>query len=117
MKNKQEQAYANNRVHGENRHVHYDLIGEWARTGKQVQSKSTTFNKWLDCSPTPEWREDAEYRFKPEIIRYKRYLIKDNDEYRVHAVTHNLIRYDPSTIINGFEFIKWIDTEWQEVEI
>lgn len=49
-------------------HVHEDLIIEWARTWKKVQVYDC--GEWVDTD-MPNWHPDRQYRFKPEVKRYR----------------------------------------------
>jgi len=47
------------------KHKHYDCIVAWAE-GKQIQVKDKETGEWEDLCCTPSWRNDFEYRIKPE---------------------------------------------------
>ena len=105
------------------KHVHYDMIEEWARTGKDLQCRRTGVdNDWV-CTEFPVWSADFEYRFKPEAIEYKRYIISLNGKKEVRVTN----RYQSKDTIflscylvdptKSEIFVRWIDEEWQEVEI
>lgn len=49
------------------KHVHYDMIEEWARTGREVQTLDPFTTEWVDCDPY--WYSDIKYRFKPEVLK------------------------------------------------
>jgi len=64
------------------------------------------------------------WRVKPDvnkIVKYKRYLVKYVDDlnevsgYSIQTLTENDI--DVTFIENMLSFVRWIDTEWQEVEV
>lgn len=57
------------------------------------------------------------YRIKPETIKYRRYLAKPlpgRNNYRILTVHPG---DDPKEYEEWGIFIRWIDTEWQELEI
>ena len=89
------------------KHKHYDVIEEWARTGKPVQVRYRGSDEWI-CCEDPNWFLYHEYRIKPEVIRYKRFI---SDEGKVGVFNEG---DEPLICV----FIKkWIDTEWLEVEV
>lgn len=59
-----------------------------------------------------------QYRIKPETIKYRKYLARCGWDYELAArvfTVHNdgeVSRIEPHP-----SFIRWIDTEWQELEI
>lgn len=59
-------------------HRHADLIAEWIKdTGRIVQFKPADFMGWRDIKfpeETLEWREELEYRFKPEEPKINRFF-------------------------------------------
>jgi len=94
-------------------HKHAALIKAWA-DGAKIQYKEN--GNWVDwnsgCSPS--WLQDADYRIKPNTIKYRLYVYaRAFEEVSVHICT------DP-TLENTFEksvsFIKWLG-DWQEVEV
>lgn len=101
------------------KHKHYDMIEEWARTGKQVQYMPIDYDQWLNLlgNKPPEWIDDCKYRFKPEVIKYKRYLIEKDGKPIIRVVNKEDEHYDPATICNGFRFVEYLDKDWQEYEI
>lgn len=44
---------------------HSELIKAWA-DGARIQCLSQPFNEWIDVNHNPSWRDDREYRIKPE---------------------------------------------------
>ena len=82
-------------------HIHADMIIEWARTGKKVQ---TLFcGRWEDCEPG--WNPRLEYRFKPETKRYRVALF---DGGPMAATTEDLE--------DCHDFIRWL-TDWIEYDV
>ena len=97
------------------RHKHADMIIEWAETGKPVQYKHEDSDHWLDCHRPPEWNEEFQYRFKPEVVKYRAALFSNAaGRYYTYTVEDEKEARD---IENQACFVKWIDTEWQEVEV
>ena len=47
------------------KHIHYDMIVEWAANPSRVVEINCFVGGW-EVEPNPTWREDEEYRFKPE---------------------------------------------------
>ena len=104
------------------KHVHAELIKLWA-DGAEIQREEFYYNRetqWVD-DHRPTWHCDNNYRLKPKpkTIKYKRYLGKqfyDNDSKSVYFI--GVTRHDVLGI-QGPEhvIVKWIDTEWQEVEV
>lgn len=91
------------------RHKHADLIIEWANTGKPLQYWYDIMDKWKDVKDTPLWSEEVVYRFKPEVIEYRRFLSHNNEIIIVYA-HENTASFLPLVK-------RWIDIEWQEVEV
>lgn len=96
------------------KHIHYDMIEKWARTGRQIQYFDGFV--WVDITGTPVWDSRTKYRFKPKVIKYKRFIYLDIfDKHRVGCIQEgdNLVNQQ-----NQRCFCEWIDKEiWQEVEI
>jgi hypothetical protein len=102
------------------RHRHADIIIEWTETGKELQYRSDI--GWIDIvgshlssSGIPLFHENVEFRFKPEVIKYKRYICRVSPSnktlIRIHMID-SIAKVDSS---DGF--IEWIDQEWQEIEL
>jgi hypothetical protein len=52
------------------KHVHHDMIVEWAKdTSREVEVYFPGIKTW-SATPSPEWREDRQYRFKPAETKY-----------------------------------------------
>lgn len=100
-------------------HKHAALIKQWA-DGAQIQSKSHHTNQWCDVvGNCPGWNAENEYRVKPQTIRYKRFLwvssfAKDKTP-KLLVVTPEEQQREPRE--QWASFVRWIDTEWQEVEV
>jgi len=89
------------------------MIIEWAETGKPVEVKSVGGNLWL-LTQKPDWVDYLEYRFKPEVVKYRSALFK----YKSGLAVESACDPDMVEIFHTLdEFVRWIDTEWQEVEV
>lgn len=92
------------------RHVHADVIHAYAE-GAKVQYKDNC-GGWVegDCwSFLPE----GEYRIKPVVVSYRRYLAKNWNGYWVGCLTKNHERVATNIETHGW-FVRWIDEDWQE---
>ena len=93
-------------------HKHAAVIKAWA-DGAEVQSR-VSGGRWTDRL-YPEWSEAHEYRVKPESLKYRRFLWVSPYSKQVLTVHEEEQKREPrETWVN---FVRWIDTEWQEVEI
>ena len=98
-----------------NKPPHADIIHAWA-DGKQIQYKCT--DGWVD-TVRPAFHMDGEYRVKPtkRAIHYRRYIVKHCETFfTVETITKGTYCI-PSSIEALPEFYKWIDNDWQTVEI
>lgn len=104
-------------------HKHAALIKQWA-DGAIIQVRSVGKNPhtWSDVpNNQPSWLGDCEYRVKPETIQYKRFLWRSTLSHSTPKRVFVLVvtpeeqaREKRETFLG---FIRWIDTEWQEVEV
>ena len=84
--------------------------------GKTIQYAPYDNGNWANVAASPCWEWNRNnYRIKPEMVKYRRYLWKDDDNIpRVGTTSEpgyvELIAKNPG-------FIRWIDTEWQEIEV
>ena len=98
------------------RHKHADLIIAWAN-GAEIQKERKHFSDtpafWED-DHNPTWRKEDNYRLKPKTktIRYKRYLCRENGNIVVRTICQSS-HYGEAVDYS----VKWIDTEWQEIEV
>lgn len=92
--------------------------------GKDIQ--------WSYVYPYDEWQNlqqydprfiaidliNKKYRIKPktEIIKYRRYAYKYNDNFYIWTV-NSIGLIDIAALEKNPLFIKWLDTDWQEVEV
>lgn len=99
-------------------HKYADVIKHWA-DGGEIQYK---FNQpdgkfiWVDekkpdfntCDESPI----IEFRIKPETLRYRVALMRG-------ATKHQIILFDSESqlLSSPYTFVKWLDDDWQEVEI
>lgn len=93
------------------RHKHADLIHAWA-DGAEIQFKDGQDN-WIDCF-APSWADEGEYRIKPKVIKYQRYLRKMRNDGLVGVFCMNSWDTVDPELTGGF--IRWIDLDWQEIE-
>lgn len=98
------------------RHEHSEMIIEWAETSKQVQRYCRIHEEWED-DDMPTWSPFRQYRFKPVVIRYRRYIYTHPDK-----PAHNIVGVanevdDDTPYMPKPTFVCWIDNDWQEVEI
>ena len=97
--------------------------------GKEIEYQDNYSKKWrsyhFDGVTHPMLGHPKyHWRVKPDvnkIVKYKRYLVKYVDDlnevsgYSIQTLTENDI--DVTFIENMLSFVRWIDTEWQEVEV
>lgn len=69
----------------------------------------TTTQKWICCDPC--WNPNVQYRFKPEVIYYRRYISKSS------SGVPKVLNAHPNTNVDKQNFVRWIDIEWQEIEV
>lgn len=100
------------------KHKHYDLIEEWARTGKQVEvyidSVLPGVSRWSLCENPPTWDEDKEYRIKRDVVKYKRFLARNETGRYMVCSFYPEDRFNPE---DNEYFTKWVDKDWQEVTV
>lgn len=89
-----------------------------AQPGVVVQShpRDTTL-PWERVEPDNaswDWLR-YEYRIKPQMLRYKRYITRPFEN---SPGTRVYVMHEGQPTPEGLErFVRWIDTEWQEVEL
>ena len=102
------------------KHIHAELIKQWA-DGAEIQRLSPfkVDHPWID-DDEPCWESFTRYRIKPipKTIEYKRFLASIPTY--TSKTCFRVLTYNggegPSPEYSSY-FIKWIDTEWQEVEV
>lgn len=106
--------------HSPNRtpHVHAELIKAWA-DGAEIQFRNSPFNQWVDCADAPAWCTAAEYRIKPETVRFRNYLwtaqsLMNPGRTVVSVCSEKEHKDEPRDTWSGF--IRWLG-DWQEVEV
>lgn len=83
--------------------------------GKTIQYSHYVNGPWATCAGFPVWEwNKSNYRIKPEVVKYRRYLWRDTRE-QLYAGSANC--GSEVGIENYKGFIRWIDTEWQEIEV
>ena len=96
------------------RHKHADMIIKWAETGRKLQYIDS-YGEWHDVLGTPGWHAGTKYRFKPEVLRYRTALIMSGSgSYGTCSVNSE---FGVRQVESLSSFVKWIDTEWKEVEV
>ena len=96
-------------------HKHAAVIKAWA-DGAEIEFRGNEEAEW-SASVVPSWREDFQYRVKPKTLKYRRYLWAGFEASFVGIVNSNSPIRKPSGVEVETDFIRWIDTEWQEVEV
>ena len=99
------------------KHKHDEVIRAWL-DGKTVQACHT--HGWMDIVPIGEYEKMPcfsvlrEYRIKPETTKYRKYIYNYFGTLSVGLVNeeHQIKATQNSTL-----FIRWLDSEWQEVEV
>ena len=74
---------------------------------------------WVDLKPDQEimWKEENVYRIKPETLQYRKFLYKIDNQLYI-GICHNVVgALSAQQREEAPFFIKWIDTEWQEIEL
>lgn len=108
-------------------HKYAEVIKAWA-DGKMVQFKYVRYPEkgWSDW---PQHHESVpgfctldiyEWRIKPQAVRYRRYLANGGHDngpkvYSLNDYSSNVVL--PAEVEVRSTFIRWIDTDWQEVEV
>lgn len=94
------------------KHRHYDLIRQWIEdTSKSVECSLPGGSKWHKVTCAPTWDENKEYRFAPDVLKY-RVALFDTGAQRWTSTTG-----DPTIAANwegAWPFVRWI-TDWTEV--
>lgn len=101
-----------------NKHPHDAVIRAWL-DGKTIQLWSQVERKWKDISALEEgWNRyfstDAQYRIKPTVVKYRRYIYTSEEKPAISLVSQFSI---PEYIEAYPQFVRWIDTDWQEEEV
>lgn len=91
------------------RNRHSAMSIEWAETGKPVQVLRSN-GVWRDVE-RPAWLEEFDYRFKPEVVRYRLYRM-DYSPYPGVVSTEEAAR----NAEQDGSFLMWLGG-WQEVEV
>lgn len=94
-------------------HKHAAIIKAWA-DGAQVQVLQAN-GQWRDLA-NPLWNA-IEYRVKPEPLKYRLCLCQDSAGKRWIGAFNTGFGQTVEECERGDGFVKWLDTDWQEVEI
>jgi hypothetical protein len=96
-------------------HKHAAVIHAYA-DGAVIQWRRNANDGWQDLRH-PSFLEDYEYRSKPVVARYRRYVRRhhgrQNFQYVDTAIDATWAS-DIASIERSEDFVRWIDTEWQE---
>ena len=96
------------------KYVHDEVVRAWL-DGKDVQMQTSSGWETIkrDASDTlvPPFFSHYTYRVKPNTIKYRRALYKDEGGGFKVLCTNDL---DDE---QGIYFVRWIDNDWQEVEV
>jgi len=109
-------------------HKHADVIKAWA-DGKPIEWRYAlnypfpapwqTWNQGDAGMVTPAFNSNAFlFRVKPNIIKYRRYLFTTSSNSVLVGLANDTANFDSLGVEHtwGPQFVRWIDTEWQEVE-
>ena len=95
-------------------HKWADVIKAWA-DGKEVQcAHRRAPEEWISAHLPNFYSEHFIWRIKPETVKYRRYLWEDAGGIRVYTA-HGESQVFDFPYRPGF--IRWIDHDWQEVEV
>lgn len=83
--------------------------------GKQIQYRASPSGSWSDTPGYTTFNGSGDYRIKPETVKHRRWLYKTSYGTAVVSVVHEAD--DLKRVENYVGFVRWIDTEWQEVEV
>lgn len=86
--------------------------------GKTIQYCPYNNRHWITCAGFPVWEwNKSNYRIKPKVVKCRRYLYKDDLGRPLVYILSDWQTSKPEVIENSPNFIRWIDTEWQEIEV
>lgn len=98
---------------------HAEMRAEHAMTGRAVENDVGGPGEWMEANP--EWAGTVNYRFKKpekEVIYCRDYLVTYDTN---KVIKRTINKHSSDLTLNQIEyctnFIKWIHTEWQEVEL
>lgn len=100
-----------------NKHPHDAVIRAWL-DGKTIQVYYS--DEWLDSQPIhgtnciPLFHPQLQYRIKPTVLKYRKYIYNNGGRPSITLISPF---FSPENIEADPRFIRWIDTEWQEVEV
>lgn len=101
-------------------HKYAEVIKAWAN-GEEIEwrafgSSWQKYYKQREESPNFD-APVTEWRIKPETVKYRRYLYKNYDKQPIIGLVNQPYQEGRAEECFKETFIRWIDTEWQEVEI
>ena len=104
-------------------HKHCEVIKAWADGGEiQIHvTDSKGRGEWIDwefgTNQSPGWHIENKYRVKPKTLKYRRYLWQHEMGVFIGIVNFHSPLRAPDGVEVEIDFIRWIDTDWQEVEV
>lgn len=83
---------------------------------KPIQYKVKNTREWVTTSGNLgfDWKT-FDYRIKPEVVRYLRYICRNEDDDACIESTYTQAGAVAAMVRKGF--VRFIDTEWQEEEV
>lgn len=101
---------------------HKEMLQAWL-DGKQLQIRYEETHVWTDipCIDesryNPVFHSNVHIRIKKEIVKYRRFTHKltGSGNTTISLCVYN--EDEPKDIEKTRWFVRWIDTEWQEVEV
>lgn len=106
------------------KHPHDEMIRAWL-DGKAIEVFNVIAQQWQPVRPVEDWilppfRTEWRYRLKPDpaVFKYRRFVWRDKvaNKDRI-AVIEDGILVLPDNIESRDSFVRWIDTEWQVLEV
>ena len=100
-------------------HKHAVVIKAWA-DGAHIQEYQKWSGKWQDVGVAGAailFSNSSDYRVKPQAVKYRRCVCKGTGGSPWILSFNDGFGQKPEDMEKMGYFIRWIDTEWQEVEI
>jgi hypothetical protein len=96
------------------KHKHAELIHAWA-DGAQIQIKDKQTG-WEDLCSTPSWRNDFEYRIKPEekkpVVRW----MWAWEEHKLWCMSDTFMTEEEAKELETESGIRYIKLDWSRTE-
>ena len=94
---------------------HAELIKAWADGAEiQARSKGEVGWGWRDLE-TPTWKDDYEYRIKPNTLKYRLALYEQQNGSPDKSFVYVFYETMPDPTRAG-GFVRWL-TDWTEIEL